>query len=193
MRYTVMMKRDECFRVLARHITDEAVVATYSSAVDWVEIAPRALNYLSIGAMGLDSSHGLGLALGRPDRRVIVLQGDGSLLMNLGSLVTIGAVAPKNLVHLVAQNDTYEANGSQPIPNPKVDFAAMARGAGYAACYDFSDLKIFEQQVAHVLEQPGPVFATLRVERSKPLHYDYPSLYDPEKRKAFKAAWRRPS
>ena len=186
-----MMKREECFRILARHIKNEAVVATYSSAVDWVEIAPRPLNYLSIGAMGFDSSHGLGLALGRPEKRVIVLQGDGSLLMNLGSLVTIAALAPKNFVHLVAQNDTYEANGSQPIPNPKVDFASMARASGYAAAYDFSDLKIFEQQVAHVLEQEGPVFATLHVEPNKPLKYDYPSLYDPEKRKAFKAQWRK--
>jgi sulfopyruvate decarboxylase subunit beta len=185
-----MMKREQCFRILARHLKDEAVVATYSSAVDWVGAAPRTLNYLSIGAMGLDSSHGLGLALGRPDKRVIVLQGDGSLLMNLGSLVTIGAVAPKNLVHLVAQNDTYEANGSQPIPNAKIDFASMARASGYAAAYAFSDLKIFEQQVAPVLEQEGPVFATLHVEPSKPLTYDYPSLYDPEKRKAFKAQWR---
>jgi len=184
-----MMKRDECFRILARHIKDEAVVATYSSAVDWVGINPRPLNYLSIGAMGLDSSHGLGLALGRPDKRVVVLQGDGSLLMNLGSLVTIAAVAPKNLVHLVAQNDTYEANGSQPTPNPNIDFAGIAKSAGYAAVYDFSDLRIFEQQIGHVLEQEGPVFATLHVERSKPLKYDYPSLYDPQKRKAFKAQW----
>ncbi len=184
-----MMKRDECFRLLARHVKDEAVVATYSSAVDWTRIAPRALNYLSIGAMGLGSSHGLGLALARPDRRVIVLQGDGSLLMNLGSLVTIGAAAPENLVHFVAHNDTYEANGGHPIPNPKVDFAGMARAAGYAAVYDFSDLDTFAQQVAHVLEQKGPVFATLHVEPSKPLTYDYPSLYDPAKRQAFKAAW----
>ena len=184
-----MMKRDECFRLLARHITDEAVVATYSSAVDWVGIKPRALNYTSIGAMGLDSSHGLGLALGRPDRRVVVLQGDGSLLMNLGSLVTIAAAAPRNLVHLVAQNDTYEANGGHPIPAPDVDFAGMARAAGYAAVYEFSDVEVFAQQVAHVLEQQGPIFATLHVEPSKPLTYDYPSLYDPAKRKAFKVAW----
>jgi len=184
-----MMKRDECFKILARHIKDEAVVATYSSAVDWVEVSPRPLNYLSIGAMGLDSSHGLGLALGRPDKRVIVLQGDGSLLMNLGSLVTIAAVAPKNLVHFVAHNATYEANGGHPIPQRDVDFAGIARSAGYAACFDFSDLKMFEQQVAHVLEQEGPVFATLHVEPSKPLKYDYPSLYDPAKRKAFKAAF----
>src|SRR5580700_608229 len=186
---SIMMKRDECFRILARHIKDEAVVATYSSAVDWVGVSPRPLNYLSIGAMGLDSSHGLGLALGRPDRRVVVLQGDGSLLMNLGSLVTIAAAAPKNLVHFVAHNDTYEANGGHPIPNPKVDFANIARAAGYAATYDFSDLRMFEQQIAHVLEQDGPVFATLHVEPSKPLKYDYASLYDPEKRKTFKAAW----
>ncbi|MFZ3357991.1 MAG: thiamine pyrophosphate-dependent enzyme [Xanthobacteraceae bacterium] len=188
-----MMKRDECFRVLARHVTDEAVVATYSSAVDWVAVAPRPLNYLSIGAMGLDSSHGLGLALGRPDRRVLVLQGDGSLLMNLGSLVTIAAVAPKNFVHLVAHNETYEANGGHPIPAPKVDFAALARAAGYAAVYDFSDLDIFTQQVGHVLEQDGPVFATLHIEPSKPLIYDYASLYDPAKREAFKAAWQAES
>lgn len=184
-----MMKRDECFRLLARHVKDEAVVATYSSAVDWVAVAPRTLNYTSIGAMGLDSSHGLGLALGRPDRRVIVLQGDGSLLMNLGSLVTIAAVAPKNLIYLVAQNETYEANGGHPIPAPKVDFAGLARAAGYAAIYDFSDLGVFAQQVAHVLEQQGPVFATLHVEPSQPLVYDYPSLYDPKKREAFKSAW----
>jgi len=184
-----MMKRDECFRILARHVTDQAVVATYSSAVDWVAIAPRVLNYTSIGAMGLDSSHGLGLALGRPDKRVVVLQGDGSLLMNLGSLVTIAAVAPKNLIHLVAQNDTYEANGGHPIPQPAVDFAGMARAAGYAAVYDFSDVRVFAQQVAHVLEQDGPVFVTLHVEPSQPLTYDYAALYDPKKREAFKAAW----
>jgi phosphonopyruvate decarboxylase len=185
-----MMKRDECFRVLARHIGDDAVVATYSSAVEWVGISPRPLNYLSIGAMGLDSSHGLGLALGRPERRVVVLQGDGSLLMNLGSMVTIAAVAPKNLIHFVAHNETYEANGSHPIPNKKVDFAGIARSAGYAASYDFSDLRMFEQQVAHVLEQDGPVFATLHIEPTQPLEYDYPGLYDPAKRKAFKAAFR---
>ena len=138
-----MMKRDECFRVLARHVTDEIVVATYSSAVDWLELGERTLNYFSVGAMGLDSSHALGLALGRPDRRIICLQGDGSLLMNLGCLVTIAAAAPKNLVHIVVQNGTYEANGSHPIPNTEVEFAAMARAAGYAQVHDFSRARQF--------------------------------------------------
>ena len=183
-----MMKRDECFRILKRHVTDEVVVSTYSSAVDWLALGERTLNYFSVGAMGLDSSHALGLALGRPDKRIICLQGDGSLLMNLGCLVTIAAVAPKNLVHIVVQNRTYEANGGHPIPNIKTDFAAMARSAGYAHAHEFSELANFEQQAAHVLKQEGPVFATLHVEPSGPLTYDYPKLYDPARRKAIREA-----
>jgi sulfopyruvate decarboxylase subunit beta len=186
-----MMKRDECFRVLRRQVTDEIVVTTYSSAVDWLALGERALNYFSVGAMGLDSSHALGLALGGPDRRVICLQGDGSLLMNLGCLVTIAAAAPKNLVHLVVQNGTYEANGGHPIPNPKIDFATTARAAGYPHAHEFSNLAVFEQQAGQVLRQEGPVFATLHVERSQPLTYDYPKLYDPARRKALKAALMR--
>jgi sulfopyruvate decarboxylase subunit beta len=186
-----MMKREDCFRILARHVDDQVVVATYTSAVEWDDLNPRALNYFSMGAMGLASSHALGLALARPDKRIIVLDGDGSLLMNLGSLVTIAAQAPKNLVHFVAQNSCYEANGSHPIPNTKVDFAGLARSAGYAATYDFSELSAFEQQVGHVLDQPGPVFGTLHVERSRPLTYDYIALYAPEKRAALKAELRK--
>jgi sulfopyruvate decarboxylase subunit beta len=186
-----MMKRDECFRALARHVTDEVVISTYSSAVDWLELGERTLNYFSVGAMGLDSSHALGLALGRPDRRVLCLQGDGSFLMNLGCLVTIAAAAPKNLVHMVVQNGTYEANGGHPIPNTKADFASMARVAGYAQVYDFAELANFEQQAGHVLKQEGPVFATLHVEPSKPLTYDYPKLYDAKRREAIRAALRQ--
>jgi phosphonopyruvate decarboxylase len=182
-----MMKREDCFKALARHITDEVVIATYSSAVEWLDLGPRVLNYFSMGAMGLASSHALGLALAYPNRRIIALDGDGSLLMNLGSLVTIAGVAPKNLVHFVSNNGTYEANGGHPIPNPKVDFCGLARSAGYAHTHDFSELASFEQQVAHVIGQQGPVFATLHVERSRPLTYDYPTLYDPAKRRALKA------
>jgi hypothetical protein len=64
----------------------------------------------------------------------------------------------------------------------------MARAAGYVQAYDFSELQNFEQQAGHVLKQDGPVFATLHVEPSKPLTYDYPNLYDPARRKALKAA-----
>jgi phosphonopyruvate decarboxylase len=186
-----MMKRDECFRALARHVTDEIVIATYSSAVEWNDLNPRVLNYLSVGAMGLASSHGLGLALANPNKRIVILDGDGSLLMNLGSLVTIGAQAPKNLIHFVSNNGCYEANGGHPIPNPKVDFTGLARSAGYKHTHDFSELASFEQQIGHVLGQEGPVFGTLYVEKSRPLKYDYKELYSAARRAAIRAELRQ--
>ncbi len=166
------------------------MVTTYSSAFDWLALGERTMNYFSVGAMGLDSSHALGLALGRPDKRIICLQGDGSFLMNLGCLVTIAAAAPKNLVHLVVQNGTYEANGGHPIPNNDADFATMAKAAGYPHFFEFSQLANFEQQAGHVLKLEGPVFATLRVEPSKPVTYDYPRVYDAARREAIRAALR---
>jgi phosphonopyruvate decarboxylase len=181
-----MMKRDDCLKALARHVTDaDIVLPVYTTAFDWIDIRPHPLNYLSHGAMGLASSH----ALGRPDRRVIVLDGDGSLLMNLGSLVTIGAVAPPNLYHFVCENGTYEANGGHPIPGrDKVDFAGFARAAGYRVVFDFSDLDIFAQQVGALLGETGPVFADLKISSSAPQERDYTRLHGPHVRKAFRDA-----
>jgi phosphonopyruvate decarboxylase len=185
-----MMKRDDCLRVIARHVTDKDIVApVYSTAFDWIDIRPSALNYFAHGAMGLASSHALGLALGRPDKRVIVLDGDGSLLMNLGTLVTVAEAAPKNLIHFVCENGTYEANGGHPIPGRgKVSFAGLARAAGHKNVYEFSDLKIFEQQVGAILSEPGPVFVCLKIVSSGDQERDYTRLHGAPVRKAFKDA-----
>jgi sulfopyruvate decarboxylase subunit beta len=184
-----MMKRDDCFRALARHIGDAIVIPVFSSAFDWLELAPRALNYYAFGAMGIASSHGLGFALGRPDKRVIVLDGDGSLLMNLGTLVTIGGAAPKNLVHFVCHNGTYEANGDHPLPKTKVDFAGLAAAAGYRQVHDFTDLADFEVRVAGVLAAEGPTLATLHLEKGAlSPKMDYRRLDDPQLRDTFRAA-----
>ncbi len=187
-----MMNRNACFRVLAEHITDEIVVATYSSAFEWLSIADRPLNFFSPGAMGLASSHGLGLALARPERRVIVLDGDGSLLMNLGTLVTIAGVAPKNLVHFVCQNGTYEANGGHPLPNPSVDFEGLARSAGISRCTSFSELGDFESRIGELLHAEGPVFAVLHIEEGHLAKLDYLDLYKRERRQALREALARP-
>jgi len=185
-----MMNRSDCLKVLASHVTDaDIVLPVYSAAFDWIDIRPHPLNYLSHGAMGLASSHALGLALGRPDKRVIVLDGDGSLLMNLGSLVTIAAVAPPNLYHFVCQNGTYEANGGHPIPgHDRVDFASFARAAGYRAVHEFSHLKKFKQQIGVVLSEPGPVFADLKIMPGGPQDRDYTRLHGSHVRKAFRDA-----
>ena len=185
-----MMNRIECLRILARHVTDEIVVATYSAATDWLEMNDRPLNYFAFGAMGLASSHGLGLALGRPDKRVIVLDGDGSLCMNLGTLITIGAVAPKNFTHFVFHNGVYEANGGLPIPNRTIEFSAMARAAGIQKTRTVSDLTDFDACIAGLLKEEGPIFADLLIAQGRPSPRDYGEMYSPSRRTAFRAALR---
>ena len=182
------MDRMEALQVLKRHITNEIVVGTYSTGFDWASITERPLNYFAVGAMGLGSSHGLGLALARPERKIVVLDGDGGLLMNLGTLVTIGKVAPKNLVHFVFKNNTYEANGGHPIPNTGVDFETIARGAGIpnvATCKTVAD---FEKNIANWLTIEGPTFVCMEIEQGWLGRRDYSNMYSASRRQALKEA-----
>lgn len=184
-----MMRRDECLKVLALHHADEIVVPVYQAAFDWMAIKPSPLNYLCVGAMGQASSHALGLALGRPDKRVIVLDGDGSLLMNLGSLVTIASVAPRNLIHFVCENNCYEANGGHPIPGAgRLDFAGLARAAGYRHVHEFSGQDDFAARIGSVLNEEGPVFATLKVVAGESSPQDFRALHSAQTRRRFAAA-----
>lgn len=115
--------------------------------------------------MGKASSLGLGLALGCPDRRVWVLDGDGSLVMNLGTLVTIAEQAPANLIHFVLENGVYEVTGGQPVPGAgTADLTAMARAAGYRAAYRFDTLDALETGLDAALAATGPTFVALVVE-----------------------------
>lgn len=184
------MRRDLCFKILGNHVRDEIIVPVYQSAQEWHGIRPdHALTYYSIGAMGQASSCALGLALARPDKRVVVLDGDGSLLMNLGTLVTIANQKPRNLLHFVCQNGVYEANGSHPIPGADtVDFAAMARAAGYARTDTIETLQDFEAKIGGLLVEPGPVFVVLKLTAGPPPSQDYAFIHGAPTRATFKAA-----
>ena len=183
-----MMNRTACLNVLKTHIKDEIVIAAYSTASEWIELNDRDLNYFSFGAMGLASSHGLGMALAHPDRRVVILDGDGSLLMNLSTLVTIGAVAPKNFVHIVWHNSSYEANGGHQLPNKDVDFCGVAKSSGIQKVYKISEMQNFEQQIGSILKEEGPVFAEMMIEQGPLGPRSYTEMYRPERRKALRKA-----
>jgi sulfopyruvate decarboxylase subunit beta len=185
-----MMKRDECLKVLARHRTNEIVVAVYKAAQDWIQIAPSKLNYTLTGAMGQGSSHALGIALGCPERKVIVLDGDGSLLMNLGSLVTISNAAPRNLIHCVFENGTYETAGTtQRIPGAgRISFTGMARAAGYPKTYEFDDLQDWEQKICPIINEDGPVLVDLKIVPGEEYPEDFRRLLSVEVRETFRQA-----
>ena len=162
----------------------------YQAAFEWRTITPEALTYLGTGAMGQASSHGLGIALGRPDKRVMVIDGDGSLLMNLGSLVTIAQAAPPNPVHFVCQNNTYEANGFHPIPGAdKVSFAGFARVAGIEKVYEFDELADFDQRIGAALAGPGPVFVVLKVVAGQHYPQDWSAIHSGALRQQFAEAF----
>lgn len=183
-----MMNRRIALERLKTLIDDEIVVATYSTASDWIEIFDRPLNFFSFGAMGLASSHGLGLALARPERKVLVLDGDGSLLMNLGTLVTISAAAPKNLIHMVWKNGSYEANGGHPVPKQSVDFGAMARAAGIASVYRADDVDSFESAVRQALAGQGPTFIEVEIEQGPLGPRSYKDMYKASRRQRLREA-----
>ena len=184
-----MMKRDQALRVLARHYPDGIVVPVYQSAFDWLAIRPHPLNFLCTGAMGQASSHGLGLALGVPDEKVVILDGDGSLLMNLSALATIANLAPPNLVHFVLNNGVYEVNGNFPIPGDRnLNFAGLAREAGYAAAFEFSELADFEAKIEEILTMPGPVFVCLKAGIGEEYPKDYVIIHSAESRQIFRDA-----
>lgn len=177
-----MMKRNECFGLLARHVAPrDIVVSSYSSAFDWLAACPDGLTYLAVGAMGLDTSHALGFALAEPTRRAIALQGDGSLMINLGALATIAAQKPRNFFLILCRNTIYEANGGHPIPNgAQLDFIGLARAAGIAATYHFSDLESCKAGLAEALSATGPVFICLDIEAGQAPVLDYGLLHAPD-------------
>lgn len=187
------MQRDAALNALIPHVRDEdIVVAVYQSCFDWLALNPRDLNYVAVGAMGQASSHGLGLALANPDRRVIVLDGDGSLLMNLGTLVTIASAGVTNLYHFLGANRVYEVNGSHPLPGAdKVDFAAMAWAAGYAGVRRFTELEQFTDAIPEVLSLEGPQFVSMEISAGKAYPRDYDYIHSAEARSTFRAALNR--
>jgi thiamine pyrophosphate-dependent acetolactate synthase large subunit-like protein len=152
---------------LARHRTDEVVVTTMSVTRPWGRLSSSPLDFASAdAAMGHTADLALGIALARPDRRVVCLNGDGSMLMTLGTLATITGSGATNLLLVVVENGSYEITGHQPVPGVgKLDFGGMAAAAGFQRVYRFTDPETWAGAVPDLLRHPGPTFVHVLVER----------------------------
>ena len=164
------MTRLEATRHLAATIGNDPVVASLGHpAYDLFATGDRDTYFYTWGSMGLASSIGLGLAMAQPDRRVIVLEGDGSLLMNLGSLATIGWVKPKNLVVVVWDNGLYGTTGGQDTATKHgSDLDAAARALGIAATVTVRTPAELERVMARTRAEAGPWVIVAKVEESAP-------------------------
>ena len=158
----------DAVRIVDEHRGDAVIVTTMNSGNPNFGLpkvtTKQELDFTMTGCMGKASSLGLGIALARPERKVIVLDGDGSLLMNLGTLVTISNKAPENLYHFVFANGMYAVTGGQPIPGEETtSFQGMAEQAGYAAAYEIDDTEELATRIDSILRQKGPVLVCLGI------------------------------
>jgi sulfopyruvate decarboxylase subunit beta len=159
----IAMLKTDAVSILAQGRGNAISVATMQSAAPWKDMQQASFLHVDAsGCMGSASSMGIGLALGQPNRKVIVLDGDGSLLMQLGSLVTAASLAPQNYYHFVFANGAYESSGNQTLPGQGIfDFCGLAQAAGYRAQFSFEDAEDFRKSLPFVLREVGPVFIEL--------------------------------
>jgi sulfopyruvate decarboxylase subunit beta len=165
-----MMTHREALEVLAEHRREQVVVTTMGSVALWPHLSDSPLDFHYLpSSMGQGVPVGLGLCLARPGRGVVVLTGDGGTLMNLGCLVT-AAQFTVPLYVLLIDNGLYEVTGGQSVANAgRTDFAALARGAGFARVYACGERGEWAGVAADALTGSGPVFVWLKVrgERGK--------------------------
>lgn len=159
------MDRCDALRALlgALHVEDLALFTTGMISREAYGLRDRPENFYMMGSMGLLSSMGLGLALSLPGRRVVVVEGDGSALMSLGSLALIAQQSPPNFTHVVLDNEAYESTGNQPSISATIDLAAQASACGYRLVGRCLDLDSFTQLFAEHRASPGPSFLLAKV------------------------------
>ncbi|KRQ98986.1 thiamine pyrophosphate-dependent enzyme [Bradyrhizobium valentinum] len=166
-RNTKLMNRfDLTSRLIAKLKNEEAVIGGIGNTnFDLWAAGHRPQNFYMLGSMGLAFPIALGVALAQPDRRVFALEGDGSLLMQLGSLTTIASLAPKNLTMVVMDNGIYQITGAQPTPAAAVaDIVAIAVASGLSNSSWAADEDDFERLVEESMLAAGPTLIGVRID-----------------------------
>src|SRR5271165_1222814 len=160
-----MMHTAELLNVFAEHRGD-AIVVPGRGGRHWVKLTTRETLDVPLGdpAMGGHAGFALGLALARPEKRVVLFDSEGDIQMSLGMLVPIAEQQPANLYHFLIDNGVYATTGGQPVPNAdKVAYDVIARGAGYPRTFTFAEIGDFERALPEIMGMPGPVFVACRV------------------------------
>lgn len=160
----MMYTADAVKAVLARR--GEAIVIPGRGGRHWVPLSTRPGLDVPLGdpAMGGHAGFGLGLALAQPERKVILFDSEGDILMSLGMLATIAEQAPANFYHFLLDNEVYATTGGQPVPNAKsVAYDKLALAAGYPRAHAFADAAELARELPAILGRPGPVFVWLKV------------------------------
>ena len=163
------MKRYEAIEVITESLKGDELVISANGLISrelfTIKDSPR--NFYMLGSMGLASSIGFGLAFSLPNKKVVVIDGDGNILMNLGSLATIGHFSLKNLVHIILDNEMHASTGGQPTVSNTVRLEEVARAAGFQAVKKVSSIENLRMVVSEVLSSEGPSFVLVKIEKGE--------------------------
>jgi len=145
---------------------DQIISANGFISRDLFSISDTRPTFYMIGSMGLASSIGLGIALKDPEKRIFVFDGDGNILMNLGSLTTIGSLKPKNLIHVIFDNSVHESTGSQPTNTNFVSVEKIAKACNYNHAFTVKTKNNFEKVLRKIKKLKGPIMIVVKIQQS---------------------------
>src|SRR5687768_11626722 len=151
-----MLEATDVFKTFQPYRGDAIVIPVGTSGRHWRDFSTNENRDLNLGgAMGHATSAALGVALSLPDEKVVLFDAEGALLMNLGILATIAGKQPKNFYHFLLDNECYATTGGQPVPNAKnINYADLAKSAGYVDAHNFDNLEAFGAEVGGILREP---------------------------------------
>ena len=162
------MIRKTAITIALEHIEfdDRIISANGFISRDLFSVSDTRSAFYMIGSMGLASSIGLGIALKDTGRKVFVFDGDGNILMNLGSLTTIGSLKPKNLIHVVFDNSVHESTGSQPTNTNFVSIEKIAKACNYNYTFTARTENNFEKILRKIKKLNGPIMIVVKIQQS---------------------------
>lgn len=161
------MIRKEAVKLISNEIGDEPIISANGfMSRDLFETNEKENNFYMIGSMGLASSIGLGVALKNPEKRIHVFDGDGNILMNLGSLVTVGSLKPKNFIHYIFDNKSHESTGGQPTNSSIIELEKIAQAAKFKT-FKISSKTQIKDTITKIKKRTGPILVIIEVEKSK--------------------------
>ncbi len=161
------MNRIDVMKMISENIGNSVIVSAngfISRDLHYVNEKPS--NFYMIGSMGLASSIGLGIALKNPKRRIYVFDGDGNILMNLGSLTTIGTKKPKNFIHIIFDNSVHESTGGQPTNSKNIKIEEIAKATNYQV-FVVKNYKKLQSILQKIKKLSGPIMIVIKIERSQ--------------------------
>jgi phosphonopyruvate decarboxylase len=160
-----MIKALDVFKAFQPYRGKTIVTATGIVGAHWRDVTTEPSRDVSLGgAMGHTASAAFGLAMGLPNEKVVLFDSEGALLMNLGMLATVAGKQPANFYHFLLDNGCYATTGGQPVPNAEnIDYAGIARAAGYASAHSFDELEDFVTSVEGIMSETGPVFVAIKI------------------------------